>query len=448
MHSQNIAVIGSGIAGLSSSWLLSKNHKVTLFEANAKVGGHTNTATIDVSGQPVAVDTGFICFNSATYPNLVALFDHLKVPVHNTDMSFAASLYAGAYEYCGGTLLGMVAQPSNIFSIRHWRMIRDILRFFKEAPASIEKLDDDTTLMEYLERERYSTEFIDWHLMPMAAAIWSSRADDMTGYPAKSFIRFFQNHALLQVSGRPLWGTVKGGSQVYVDKLLADANINIRVSSPARKIERTPMGVRIHTPDGPSELFDQVVIASHADDALRMLDTPSAAEQALLGAFSYAQNHAVLHQDRRLMPKRKATWASWNYVDFETDRSLPLSERDLCVSYWMNSLQSLTTREDVFVTLNPPQDMTIENVHGRYDYSHPIFDAAAMQAQREIWSIQGDNRTWYCGAHFGSGFHEDGLQSGLAVAEQLGGERRPWDVADESGRIHVHAPAELREAAE
>jgi len=448
MHSQKIAVIGSGISGLSSSWLLSKNHHVTLFEANAKLGGHTNTAVIDVAGKPIAVDTGFICFNNATYPNLVALFDHLKVPLHNTDMSFAASLYAGAYEYCGGTLLGMVGQPSNIFKPRHWRMIRDILRFFKEAPTSIPLLNDETTLMEYLVEERYSTEFIDWHLMPMAAAIWSSRADDMTGYPAKSFIRFFQNHALLQVSGRPLWGTVKGGSQVYVDKLIDDAEIDVRLSSPALKVERLPNGVRIHTPHGPSELFDQVVIASHADQALDMLDAPSVEEQNLLGAFAYAPNQAVLHQDRRLMPKRKATWASWNYVDFETNRSLPLSQRDLCVSYWMNSLQSLPTEENVFVTLNPPKDMEIDRVHGTYDYTHPIFDTGAMQAQREMWSLQGVNRTWFCGAHFGAGFHEDGLQSGLAVAEQLGGHRRPWDVENESGRIHVHEPVQYRAAAE
>ncbi|MEL6966719.1 MAG: FAD-dependent oxidoreductase, partial [Pseudomonadota bacterium] len=353
MHSQKIAVIGSGIAGLSSAWLLSKKHDVTLFEANARLGGHTNTAVIDIAGEAIAVDTGFICYNSATYPNLVAMFEHLKVPLHATDMSFAASLYAGAYEYSGGTTLGMIGQPSNIFSFKHWRMIRDILRFFKEAPKALNWLDDETTLLQYLAEERYGQEFIDWHLMPMAAAIWSSRADSMEAYPAKSFIRFFQNHALLQVSGRPLWGTVKGGSQVYVDKLMADTNMAVRVASPVRRVDRSPAGVHLVTDDGPSERFDQVVIAAHGDQALAMLGQPSAEEANLLGAFSYAQNHAVLHQDRQLMPKRKATWASWNYVDFETDRSLPMNDRDLCVTYWMNSLQNLPTKEDVFVTLNP-----------------------------------------------------------------------------------------------
>ena len=327
-------------------------------------------------------------------------------------------------------------------------MIRDILRFFKEAPEALDQLDDDETLASFLKRENYSDAFAQRHLFPMAAAIWSSKLHDMLDYPAKAFIRFFQNHGLLQVEGRPKWGTVKGGSQVYVEKLLEDSSIEIRASAPVHKVIRNPTGVTIQSSAGDFQ-FDQVVIASHADQALAMLDTPSSDEARLLGAFGYEKNHAVLHRDKRYMPKRKLTWASWNYIDFAAKKGAPKSERpDLCLTYWMNSLQDLATKEDVFVTLNPPEKSDISDIAARFDYMHPIFDGAAMRAQRDLWSLQGVNRTWFCGAHFGSGFHEDGIQSGLAVAEQLGGVRRPWTVENESGRIYVQSNLALPEAAE
>ncbi len=449
MHPLRIAVIGSGISGLSAAWLLDKHHDVTLIEADNRIGGHTNTVLMDIDGKKVPVDTGFICFNRFTYPNLTAFFDYLDVAVHDTSMSFAASLDNGRYEYSGGTYTGMIGQPSNIFKVHHWRMIRDILRFFREAPKSLDTLGDDETLAQYLQREAYSKEFAEHHLMPMAAAIWSSKLDDMWDYPAKAFIRFFRNHGLLQVDGRPKWGTVLGGSQNYVTKLLEDSNLTIQTNAPVKKIERRPTGVVIHTANGEPQTFDQVVIASHADQALAMLDTPSAEEQALLGSFDYEHNRAILHRDRRYMPKRKLVWASWNYLDFKSQTG---TSKDLCLTYWMNSLQHLETDQDVFVTLNPPKDSQIDQVAAEFDYAHPVFDTKAMQAQRELWSLQGANRTWYCGAHFGAGFHEDGLQSGLAVAEQLGGSRRPWNVENESGRIYLPKLAgglrELGEAAE
>lgn len=449
MHPLNIAVIGSGISGLSAAWLLDKAHTVTLLEADDRIGGHTNTIDMPVGDRTIPVDTGFICFNEATYPNLTAMFRHLDVEVHPTNMSFAASLANGAYEYSGGTYTGMLGQPSNIFKPSHWRMIRDILRFFKEAPQDLPTLDDDETLHQYLDRRGYCSEFSDNHLLPMAAAIWSSKLGDMTNYPAKSFIRFFQNHGLLQVDGRPLWGTVKGGSQCYVEKLLGGSDISVRSNSPVSEIHRMADGVEVQTASGERLHFDQVVIASHADQALAMLGDPSHAEQTLLGSFDYSRNHAVLHRDRRLMPKRKLTWASWNYLDFAQSLDQRRdADKDLCVTYWMNSLQSLPTRENVFVTLNPPEGFDIDKVAGRFDYMHPVFDPAAMRAQKQLWSLQGVNRTWFCGAHFGAGFHEDGLQSGLAVAEQLGGVRRPWNVANESGRIHLSPAQELSEAAE
>jgi predicted NAD/FAD-binding protein len=242
MQSQNIAVIGSGISGLSSAWLLSKKHKVTLFEADNRIGGHTNTVEIESNGKTVPVDTGFICFNEATYPNLTAMFKHLDVEVHPTDMNFAASMANGAYEYAGGTYTGLIGQPSNIFKPRHWSMVKDILRFFKEAPKELATLSEDESLAQYLKRKNYSANFIDAHLLPMAAAIWSSRLEDMMDFPARAFIQFFQNHGLLQVDGRPKWGTVNGGSRQYVEKLLADSNITVKTGMQVENIGRTKTG--------------------------------------------------------------------------------------------------------------------------------------------------------------------------------------------------------------
>lgn len=447
----SIAVVGSGISGLAAAWLLSKHHDVVLIEAEDRLGGHTNTVRVpvaDAGGKgDIAVDTGFICFNHITYPNLVTLFEHLDVPVHETRMSFSASLASGGYEYSGGTYQGLVAQPSNLFRKSHWQMIADILRFFREAPAALEALDETTTIAQYLRDNRYSRPFIDRHLLPIAAAIWSGTPDSMLDYPARAFIRFFQNHGLLQVDGRPKWGTVDGGASRYIDAMLGSSGIEVQTGAPVAKIVRRADGVVLHFGKNLARLFDQVVIATHADQALAMLEKPSTRERALLGAFRYSRNRAVLHKDRSLMPKRRLAWASWNYLDFRDSLNRPVGD-DLCLTYWMNSLQNLPTGEQIFVTLNPPEDRQIEQVSGEYDYTHPIFDTKALTAQQDLWSLQGVNRTWFCGAHFGAGFHEDGLQAGLAVAEQLGGERRPWTVENESGRIALPDETRQVEAAE
>ncbi|MFD0916314.1 NAD(P)/FAD-dependent oxidoreductase [Pseudahrensia aquimaris] len=434
----NIAVVGSGISGLSAAWLLSKKHQVTLFEADERIGGHSNTVTIDVDGKRVDVDTGFICYNEATYPNLIALFDHLGVRSHDTSMSFSASMGGGSYEYSGGTWLGLGAQPLNMLRPSHWRMMRDIVRFFREAGLNIEAIGEDETIGAWLERHNYGDEFRHRHLIPMAAAIWSSSTGDMMAYPARAFLRFFQNHGLIQLNQRPKWRSVLGGSKVYVERLIETGNFETVINHPVTRIVRDTDGVTLFGRDGMPKRFDHVVIASHADQALAMLDQPDAEEAELLGAFSYSKNHAVLHRDPRYMPKRKLAWASWNYIDWGTS---PLqanhraTQDDLCLTYWMNSLQNLATDEDIFVTLNPPADAAIENAAASFNYTHPIFDTSALAAQSKLWSLQGNRNTWYCGAHFGAGFHEDGLQSGLAVAEQLGQVRRPWNVANESYRI-------------
>jgi len=446
MKSLNIAVVGSGISGLSAAWLLSQKHNVTLFEAGNRVGGHTNTVLMDINGKDVPVDTGFICFNDATYPNLIAMFKHLDVPTHKTTMSFAASMRSGAYEYAGGTWLGMIGQPANAFKLGHWRMINDILRFFKQAENSLKEISDEETLAEFLLREGYSQEFRDNHLLPMAAAIWSSKMEDMTLYPAKAFMRFFQNHGLTKMYFRPQWRSVLGGANIYVERMLATETFSVKINSPVKSIERQDDGVLLQTSLGLVHQFDHVVIASHADEALAMLSTPSKQEQNILGSFSYSQNTAVLHRDRRYMPKRKLTWGAWNYIDWASNEAH--KQPELCVSYWMNALQKLKTRENVFVTLNPPAGSEIRDEAARFTYTHPVFDPAAMKAQRQLWSLQGINRTWYCGAHFGAGFHEDGLQSGLAVAEQLGEVRRPWDVPNESDRITLPNSSSYRGAAE
>jgi predicted NAD/FAD-binding protein len=429
-----IAVIGSGISALSCAWLLSQRHEVVLYERETRLGGHSNTIDVRVADQaPVAVDTGFIVFNDATYPNLVALLDHLGLPSRATDMSFAVSLDEGRFEYAAPALF---AQRRNAFRPRFWTMLGEILRFYREAPVQLAQLDgSDLTLGQYLKREGFSEAFRDDHLLPMAAAIWSSPAHLLLDYPAESFLRFCRNHGLLKLAGRPVWRTVEGGSRVYVSAMARRLGDAVRLGRPAARIRRAEHGVEISDVQGDTDRFDHIVIGTHADQALAMLDAPTDEQRALLGAFRYSRNLTVLHSDASLMPRRKRAWAAWNYIG---------AEDGLCVTYWMNRLQGLPGR-DLFVTLNPPRPPLPETLLRTEIYEHPIFDPAAIRAQKSLWSLQGQGGIWFCGAYFGAGFHEDGLQSGLAVAEALGGVRRPWTVENESGRIHLApVPASMR----
>jgi predicted NAD/FAD-binding protein len=435
-NSRKVAVIGSGISGMAAAWLLGKTLNVTLFEADDRLGGHANTVTAETAAGMVRVDTGFVVYNDRNYPNLVALFDYLDVKTDASDMSFAASVDSGGFEYSGTDLKGLIGQKSNIIRPRFWRMMTDVMRFYRNAPMALAHSSScPETLGDYLAREKYSDAFIRDHLLPMGAAIWSASMDEMRAYPLFAFIRFFESHGLLSIADRPAWRTVNGGSRHYIDRIFQDFSGKIRLSSPVKSVRRLAGCVEIITRDGVSEQFSEVVIATHADQALSMLAEPADDEKSLLGAFRYTQNLAVLHADPHLMPRRKQVWSSWNYIANDTRRSG--NSEQLCVTYWMNNLQNIDRRNPVFLTLNPCREIRADQIYGRYQYSHPLFDSHAIAAQRHIWQIQGRGGVWFAGAHFGSGFHEDGLQSGLAVAESIGGLKRPWKVDNESGRIYV-----------
>lgn len=443
MHRLNIAVVGSGISGLSAAWLLSKRHRVTLYEADNHLGGHAHTVDVDVADGQVPVDTGFIVYNEHNYPNLTTFFNHLKVPTVPTEMSFALSLEGGAYEYAGAGFNGFFGQRRNLFRPAHWQMLRDISRFFRTAAARVAHYPARITLGEFLEREEYSPVFVRDHILPMGAAIWSTPMAGMLAFPASSFIDFYANHGMLQFRGRPAWRSVTGGSREYVSRLVSDGGFEVQTGNPVRRIVRHRDYVYISDSRSVARPFDQVVVATHADQALKLLDEPSSLEADHLRRFTYERNRAVLHRDPRWMPKRRQLWSSWNYLKTEAGH-----ESGLCLTYWMNRLQNLNTRTNLFVTLNPGQEIHPKAVEGTYDYSHPVFDSAANDAQKSLWVLQGLNRTWFCGSYFGYGFHEDGAQAGLAVAEQLGGVRRPWQVENASGRITLPRSAARTEAAE
>jgi predicted NAD/FAD-binding protein len=426
----NIAIVGSGIAGMSAAWLLSRNHRVTVFERNSRIGGHSNTVMVRGPDGRIPVDTGFIVYNDANYPNLVALFRHLGVPTKPSNMSFAASIDDGDFEYASGPR-GLFAQGRNALRPRFWRMVADLVRFYRQAPA----IEHDAqaaqlTLGEYLDRHGYSRAFIDDHLLPMAAAVWSAPVETMRDHPALAFIRFNMRHGLLRLSGRPQWRTVDGGAQAYVARLTAGYADRIHVGAGVRRVWRLPGVVIIEDSDGRPASYDHVVIAAHADEALAMLADPSGDETAILGAFPYQRNRAVLHSDTRLMPKRRHVWSSWNYLSQRDDDGDDGGRARVCVSYWMNSLQGLDARVPLFVTLNGHREPAPELTHATVDYDHPSYTLAALTAQGRLQNLQGQRNTWYCGSYFGAGFHEDALDSGLSVAERLGGMRRPWAVDD------------------
>lgn len=416
-----VAVIGAGIAGLSAAWLLRDACEVTLFEAEARLGGHADTQEVEVAGEPVAVDTGFIVYNELNYPNLVGLFDALGVASEASDMSFGVSIGDGRLEYAGGAWPQLFAQKRNLVRPRFLTMLRDVVRFYREAPRKLVHADESLTLGAFLARERYGRAFVHDHLLPMGAAIWSASVDGMRDFPARAFVRFFENHGLLRLSGRPRWRTVSGGSRRYVARIAADLDGCISTGRAVRAVSRDETGATVHLEDGATQRFDRVVLAVHGDAALRMLDRPSAAERAVLSQVRYQDNAMVLHTDETLMPRRRGVWSSWNYLA----RGPADHRREVAVTYWMNRLQNLRTAKPLFVSLNPFRAPRPGTVLVEKTYRHPQYDPAMLRAQAQLPSIQGQDRVWFCGAWCGYGFHEDGIASAIAVAQDFG-VAAPW----------------------
>jgi predicted NAD/FAD-binding protein len=443
---KKVAIIGTGIAGLSAAWMLNETCDVTVFESEAEIGGHSHSVNVGSEEKPLWIDMGFIVFNEPCYPNLVQLFRHLDVPHQLSDMSFGVSIDKGRLEYSSLGLKGLFAQTRNLFRPRFISLLLDIMRFYREAPKDLAaRARENYRLGDYLKDRNYGRAFIDDHLLPQAAAIWSTSANQIMDYPFRAFITFFENHGLLQIMDRILWRSVIGGAQAYVKKLVAPFADKVCTNTAIRTVLRGPQGVVLSDQNDVSYLFDQVVFATHADVTLKMLANASRDEIETLGAFNYTPNEVVLHTDSAFMPRRKAAWSSWNYIG---ERSAS-NEQQLCVTYWMNLLQVLKTDRNYFVTLNPTHAVDPAKIIKRIVFEHPLFDSKAIVAQAQLGDLQGRNNSWFCGAYFGSGFHEDGLQSGLAVAEAISGRRRPWDFDWRQSRIQYNPWEEaVREAAE
>lgn len=408
-----IAVIGSGIAGLGAAWLLSREHEVVLFEREARLGGHTHTHRVEQGGKAFAVDSGFIVMNPQNYPLLTALLDELGVPTQPTTMSFSVQDARSGLEYNATDLDSLFCQRRNLVSPKFWRMVRDITRFYREAPALLAEAGDGPSLGDYLRENDYSPMFIEDHLVPMACALWSSPSQSILQFPAKYLVRFMDNHHMLQVSDRPAWRVVTGGSSSYIEALRRQWKVQVRLSSPARRVRREADRAFVATDDG-EEAFDQVLLACHSDQALALLADPSDAEREVLGAIPYQANETVLHTDARLLPKNRKAWAAWNAF-------VPAAPGAACtVSYCMNHLQSLESERPFVVTLGRGQDIDPATVLARMRYHHPVYTHASVAAQSRRAEINGVNRTWYAGAYWGFGFHEDGLRSGVEVARALG----------------------------
>jgi predicted NAD/FAD-binding protein len=415
---QRVAVVGAGIAGLASAYLLARRHRVTLFEAADYLGGHTHTVDVRVEGIDAPVDTGFLVFNDRTYPNLIALFDELGVVSHRSDMSFSVSVDGGRLEWAGTNLNTVFAQRRNVLSPTFLGMLRDILRFNAAADRHLETASRDRcSVGELLAAEGYGAPFQHHYLLPMAAAIWSSAARDILQFPAATFLRFCLNHALLQVNSRPPWRTVLGGGRTYVTRIAATLD-DIRLNTPVRGIRRDADGVTVMTDAAGPARFDAVVLAGHAPASLQLLDDADAQERGVLGTVRYQRNVAVLHTDPALLPRRRRVWSAWNYLSGHAGQRD--GRQPVCVSYLINQLQPLPFRTPVVVTLNPVPEPAPDTVLGRYDYAHPLLDLAAVDAQQRLPALQGRRRTWFAGAWTGYGFHEDGLKSALRVARDFG----------------------------
>lgn len=400
-----IAIIGSGIAGNVAAYHLHREHDITLFEAASHVGGHTHTHDVEQDGRRYSVDTGFIVFNDWTYPNFIALLAELGIASQPSHMSFSVCDETSGIEYNGTSFNALFAQRRNLLRPSFWRMLRDIARFNREAPAVLERPDDDVTLGDYLAQQNYSREFVEHYIIPMGSAIWSTDASRMRGFPIRSFVHFFHNHGMLSVNRRPQWRAITGGSARYVERLTAPFRSRIRLDTPVQSVRRVAGTVIVKARGCRAEHFDAAFIACHSDQALRLLADATAAEREVLGAIGYQPNEAVLHTDTRLLPRSRCAWAAWNYHVRSGD------ERQVALTYNMNILQSLDAPQPFLVTLNRSDDIRPASIVERIQYEHPLFTPATLSAQRRQREINGPLNTYFCGAYWRHGFHEDGVVS-------------------------------------
>jgi uncharacterized protein len=417
-NNPSIAIIGSGISGLSAAYFLSDKYRVKLYEKNDYLGGHSNTVIADFGTKKIPVDTGFIVFNHQTYPNLKKFFELLKVDCQKSNMSFAVKVDGGRFEYAGTNLATVFAQLKNALNPRFWRMLRDILLFNKKAQEVLDKkFQPNYTLKNFLDDLGVGGYFREFYLLPMSGAIWSCPPETMLNYPAQSFVSFFKNHGLLTVANQPQWFSVNGGSVEYVKKISQKIADSVSLSNEVIAVERQANDkVLVRSKNG-EELFDFVLFALHGDQVLKVLQNPTKQESEVFSCFNYQKNLAVLHCDSSLMPKSKRAWASWVY---EKNSNTESENSGIAVTYWMNNLQNISQEFPLFVTLNPTSKIAENKVFGKFNYEHPVFDSKAVEAQEKISDLQGHDRIYFCGAYQKNGFHEDGISSALAAINKLG----------------------------
>ncbi len=409
------AIIGTGIAGMGCAHFLHKHNDLTIYEQNDYIGGHTNTITVDEDGKPVYIDTGFMVFNFKTYPNLCRLFDEIKAPVKKTNMSFSVQHIPSGLEYSGSSVNHLFAQRKNIFNLRYIRMLNQIGRFNKE---SIKILDDpkyaNYSIRQYVKEFDFGEDMLWKYLVPMSSAVWSAPMEQILDFPAVTLIRFFLNHGFLGLDTQHQWYTLENGSQSYREILIKPFKDRITTNRKAIKVIRENGKVIVHASDGSQEIFDRVIIATHGDQALAMLDSPTAAEQGLLSNFKYQYNKAVLHTDKSIMPKTKLAWSSWNYrIQMENGKLTPST------IYWMNSLQQVSDKKDYFVSINPHDNLDPKKIIKELDYEHPLFDVPAIKAQAELHKLNETGPVYFCGSYFKYGFHEDAFASAVGLCSQL-----------------------------
>lgn len=410
-----IAIIGSGISGLTAAYYLKPHADITVFEKASRLGGHTATVDVNIKGSTYPIDTGFIVYNERTYPNFIRLLDELGVKTKKTDMGFSVSAAVNGLEYSGAGLNGLFAQRKNIINPNHWKMIFDILRFNKEAPLHIKNntIDQDMTLGSYLNQYHYSDAFRDYYLIPMGAAIWSASTDAMLQFPIQFFIQFFNNHGLLQVLNRPQWYVIDGGSNQYIAPLTDSFKNDIRLNSDIRQITRHVNHVVIEMANGTSETYDHIVLACHSDEAISLLSDPCPLEKEIVGSIPYQNNEVVLHYDEALLPRNKLTWSSWNYLLHSTKQD------KATLTYNMNILQGIKAPVTFCVTLNDTNRINKDKIMAQFNYAHPVFNQHVMQSQRRWNEVNGIKNTWFAGAYWRNGFHEDGVFSGIKAANGL-----------------------------